>query len=938
MTQDTIYATYPLDARNGVTRWLKCGVLTSPLALETTLAPDGPTFGDDGRWVLNYWAWDERSKRLKQRIYDALPPFTDTPDMHARIGAAAHDGKQWQYAVTEEDQVIDFSRFNFTPTLMQGWLCTLLNAETALTAQAELLTIGPARVFVDGALHTHFREPFSYVALQYVPLTLDLKQGMNVLHLHGEMLGWREARLALGLRFTESYPITTSVPLPDGVSADDWQRTEDALEHVHVKQFAFPTLPGKIYLDAEASATAEFDVEIELPIPENVFAQLSSLKRPKAAARICLEPGGSADLPLVPELTAGMSGMPGENSLMLTVRPVITLTPTPPSALHSVVPHGEGLKAAPIPPFALREKGLGDEGNAAADFLHLKREIWAGRNTFSSAPYGDYEERRAEALRHLAAMPFDIPATLAALEIGAVDRVSSDAVALACHFMEQRYDCADFYAIGLLALLYGYSDHPVLHTADKARIESAFLGFKYWLDEPGLDAMCYFTENHQILFHVAAYLAGQLWQERTFSNSGYTGRQQMRRNQPRIENWIIRRLQGSFSEWDSNAYMTLDAFAMLALVEFANSSRLREMATALLDKLFFMLACQSFRGVLGSTHGRCYVTALKSARVENTSALGRIAWGMGLFNGETRATGLLALARRYRVPDVLQHIGADTERTLVTQARSFAQFRPQFDMRGDTWDVRTLTYRTSDVMLSAALDYRPGEMGIQEHLWQATLGPEAVVFTTYPGNSQEHGNARPNFWAGSARLPRVAMHDRTVICLYQLQPDVGLGISHAYFPTAMFDEWRIDGQWAFARVGSGYIALWGDGHLVLTDSGRHVAQELRSRGAGAAWVCRVGGAAQDGDFAAFQRALMTQPPHADGTDVQWTTPDGAALRFGWEGALTVDNQAQDWDSYPHYANVYTDTPMDAPTMTIAHAGESLTIDLQRGRSLTSQAR
>ena len=31
--------------------------------------------------------------------------------------------------------------------------------------------------------------------------------------------------------------------------------------------------------------------------------------------------------------------------------------------------------------------------------LTLRREIWAGRNTFSHAPYGDYESRRLEALR-----------------------------------------------------------------------------------------------------------------------------------------------------------------------------------------------------------------------------------------------------------------------------------------------------------------------------------------------------------------------------------------------------------------------------------------------------------------------------------------------------------------------------------------------------------
>ena len=41
------------------------------------------------------------------------------------------------------------------------------------------------------------------------------------------------------------------------------------------------------------------------------------------------------------------------------------------------------------------------------------------------------------------------------------------------------------------------------------------------------------------------------------------------------------------------------------------------------------------------------------------------------------------------------------------------------------------------------------------------------------------------------------MHNRTVICLYQLDPSVGLGFSHAYFPSESFDEYAIDGAWAF---------------------------------------------------------------------------------------------------------------------------------------------
>ncbi len=882
-------AAYPLAGDGAIRHWLACGTITSPLEeLEQEIRPDGSPFGAGGRWVLNYWAWDERSKALKKRLYQRLPPFTWQPGAQPALGAAGIDGRRWTYAAAEEDAVIDFSRFNFTPTLMQGWLFALLEAEQAVTAQAELLTIGPARIFVNGDLTCHYNDEFSYVALQRIAVELRLKRGENALYLHGEMLGWREARLALGLRLIDAPKVSVALPLGD-VPAADWQRAEAGLSGLQVRQFAFPTLPGYIWLDRAAEAGFAFEAEVSLPVPEKVSQQLAGFQAPRGMTRLDLAPGERGELPIVDNVRAGMSGMPGENSLMLRLRP------------------------------------------ADGTPLEVSREIWAGRNTFSREPYGDYEGRRQEAIAHLAQMPYDVPAGLAAITSGQAARVSHEAVALACEFLEERRDCADFYAIGLLALLNRAPEAIAL--SDRQRIDMAFQRFKFWIDEPGLDAMCYFTENHQILFHVAAYLAGQLWPDMTFSNSGWRGWQQVQRNRPRIEQWILKRLRGNFSEWDSNAYMTLDAFAMLALAEFADSARLRELATTLLHKLFFLLASQSFRGAHGSTHGRCYVTGLKSARVENTSALQRIAWGMGIFNGETRATSLLALAQRYRVPEILQKIGADVNSIVTTRARARARFRPQFDMRGDEWDVTTLTYRTPDVMLSAALDYRPGEFGIQEHLWQATLGPEAVIFTTYPGNSQEHGNARPNFWAGSARLPRVGMAEGTAICLYRLEAGVGLGLSHAYFPIMMFDEYMIDGQWAFARVGAGYVALWGDGELRLTEEGRHAGQELRSGGVGTAWLCRVGRAAEDGDFAAFRARVTRHAPQASGGRVDWVTPEEKRLSFGWQGALTVDGVPENWD-YPHYANSYTETAMDAETMTIRYGGATLTLDLKRGRTVS----
>ena len=47
--------------------------------------------------------------------------------------------------------------------------------------------------------------------------------------------------------------------------------------------------------------------------------------------------------------------------------------------------------------------------------------------------------------------------------------------------------------------------------------------------------------------------------------------------------------------------------------------------------------------------------------------------------------------------------------------------------------VDIATYKTPDVMLSSAQDYRPGEPGRAEHIWQATLGPRRGRVRQSPG-------------------------------------------------------------------------------------------------------------------------------------------------------------------------------------------------------------
>lgn len=878
----------PLNADGSVSHWLACGPILSPLTQIGAVVPaNGPAFGTGRRWILSYWAFHPASRALKAAVYARLP-LPSPPSTPPVVNQPGPDTHPWRYTVVEDDQVVDFSRFNYTPRRLQGWLYSGLVCNQALTVDAELITIGPARVWLDGTEQIHVVE-FSYVAPLVIPLRLTLDAGRHDLFIHGDMIGWREARLALGLRFIGTPPLRTTLALGPQ-SPERWQQAERALAYIQVKQFAVPDLHGVLGLSATAPEPVIVDLDVR--IAHSIFAPsgVQLMAVPSARARHTLLPGETVALPLSGKMADEATQLPESNLVTLTIRPA------------------DG-------PFG------------------LERHLWINAAPYSMERYGDYESRRHEALVHLALNRQHVIGHMAAVALGRAETINSDAVALSCEFLEQRFDCADFHALALLALLYRLGEHPALHPEDRNRIERAFEGFKYWIDEPGLDGMCYITENHQILFHVTAYLAGQMWPERIFTNSGYTGRRHMQRARPRITTWVQRRLQGGFSEWDSNTYLAMDIFAMLALAEFANSARLREIATTLLHKILFIIASHSFRGAHGSTHGRCYVEGLKTARADATSGVQRIAWGMGNFNDEVYATGMLALARHYRVPDILQEIGADLPPVLVTHARSRGRYRPQFDIHRGEWDVRTITRRTPYTMLSAAIDHRPDQIGIQEHLWQATLAPEAVVFTTYPGNSQEHGNARPNFWAGSVRLPRIAMWDRTVIVLYHLQTDVGLGFSHAYFPTIAFDEYTVAGQWACARYGEGYVALWSDGSLHLTELGRHAGQELRSASGGNAWVCTVGSAVDDGDFNTFCARVRTQSPMLEKDTLTCRGLAGELFQFGWSGPLRVDDTPEDWDHFPHYKNHYTHTELGDEQMIVRQGDRALALDLRHGRVL-----
>lgn len=227
--------------------------------------------------------------------------------------------------------------------------------------------------------------------------------------------------------------------------------------------------------------------------------------------------------------------------------------------------------------------------------------------------------------------------------------------------IDAREDCSDFRLNGVLRMLFQFADSKLLSPGIRRKIRESVLGFKYWPDEPGTDSMCTWSENHHILFASGGFLAGQLFPDSIFRNSGKTGRQKMAEMRPRVIRWLDLRYQTGFSEWLSNVYYTQDVAALLNLIDFSKDREIATKAAMVLDLMLLDVALNQFQGTFGSTHGRSYFGNKTDGTRESTAGIFKLLFGLNIFK-TNMASISLALSQKYRLPRVIYQIAMDTTR------------------------------------------------------------------------------------------------------------------------------------------------------------------------------------------------------------------------------------------------------------------------------------
>jgi hypothetical protein len=307
------------------------------------------------------------------------------------------------------------------------------------------------------------------------------------------------------------------------------------------------------------------------------------------------------------------------------------------------------------------------------------------------------------------------------------------------------------------------------------------------------------------------------------------------------------------------------------------------------------------------------------------------------------------------------------DNSTIPQLQALAvQLAPAVDA-GLSAAADTYTWRSPDVMLSTAQDYRKGERSEQAHISQATLDPDALVFTTHPAaeapaTADDARSDTSYYWTGQASLPRSLQYQQVNISIYapQYQSTPGspipylqyLDYTHAFFPTERFDQVVEQDGWVVGRKGDGYVALWswrptqwrtyppGAYTLGLTQRFDLVAPG----GPDDVWITEVGRrsdwASSPDPFAAFVAAITASSPQvtprpaadgsahtaADGFDVSYQSPREGAIQTGWDGPLTVQGHVQPTSDYPRMDSPWTSVGFDTWQYHVAAGDAHLDLD------------
>lgn len=823
-------------------------------------------------------------QQLAARYWQPDSGIEDAPSEQAKFSVSGPADTltplSWRYLGCEDDHLVDLAGPYPPQHYLRAWAYTELIAPTAQIASLTLYSFGPTQSWLNDQPVSR-QEGFGAHLPLRVTSEVSLIEGVNRLLVRLEQWVDRDVPFAIALHIRGTDPSTGSGHRQKRLKIRVPTRNQKTQLHRAVERLA-----RRAYIERDLYAGPE---ALHIKWPTSLRTERQLLLRVQ-------KPSGHIVGEVQPQVSAGLSQHILEGTWVKDGRYQVKL----------------------LPEFDEFVRGVRVSRDLDVNILH---------SAYVDEPQGEQPDRAVGLLQHAAWWTDGVYAEIARMALGQWKHMHEHEILRAMDQVLAPHAGCHEILIGLIFMAYRYASDASFPRSLVQRLEECLLGFDYEAeeemgkDEQGLD------DDVAIVRYACHVLSGQLYPDRLFVHSGQSGRWGQERGEQRALAWLTRRAQGGFAAWDSGEGFAAMLLGLVAIVDHAASEALSDLAAATIDKLLFSLAVNSLRGVFGSTHGATSAASITDARMEPTSPVSLLLWGVGCWNQHMAAGLALATSQKYACPPIHQMIALDRPDALWSRERHVTAWRDSAHGPVAGQEVNKVTYKTPDFMLCSAQDYRAGEAGGDEHIWQATLSPSAVVFVNHPRCMNQKDAYRPNFWRGNGVLPRVAQWRDLLIALYRLPDDDWLGYTHAHFPVAAFDEYALKRGWAFARAGDAYLALTASGGITLVKSGPGAYRELRSDARQNVWLCQMGRAAQDGGFAEFQKAILALPVAFNNLSVSLVSVRGDAVAFDWTGPFTVNGTGQPLSGFKQYESPHCTCDLGATEMDIQYAEWTLRLNL-----------
>lgn len=728
-----------------------------------------------------------------------------------------------------------------TPACLSAWAYTELDAAEAGSVPFDLITCGGAALWLNGEKLTEVT-PYHHNEPVPTPLTLPLQKGRNKLLVFFDNYAERDATIILRLRWKGEGAAPEQVIPVGEADAARLAEAERLMRSLAFHRNHFTA--GPVLLDYDGADIAEsYHLAFVGGTEENVKGGVLFRREADTlpyASQISL--GDCKTFPLAFLLLQVTTEVEG---IRLT-RPI------------SVEIHTESVLPRALPTVAERKR-------QALELL---------------ARWGEQNTNRA----------------LAILATGGDTAEAEKLLAVQSDYIRRRFDCSDFYLVYYPYILrtFGKRGSGILSEKTENELTDCLLGFRYWIDEPGNDAMWFWSENHALMFHTCQLLAGELFPDEVFTNSGLTGRQMQAKAKNMLYDWFVTFRKEGFTEWNSSPYLPIDTLGFGSLYAFAQDPAMRELGREGMDFAYYLLAVHSQQGIFASSSGRTYIKEQFGNWSNCPSGLSWIGYGYGVPGHAGKGITSYCLSDYEPPKEFAQWFSIPRGKEMICQTT-----------QGNDGYVDLYTYKTADYMMTSANDFHPGEPGHQENPFQLTFNAVAQLWVTHPGERVLFGAARPSYWAGNGTLPKVNQYKAFAGLIYDIAPEHPVDFTHLYLPSMEFDRCEVEDKWAFVQLGSAYAAVYCSNGMRMQDFGSNKDRECIAEGRRCIWLVR---AAQADEFAAFEdfKAAMrgaALDADAEGRRYRFVDPVYGELRCQWGETLYVNDAPMQYSGFDNYGKL-----------------------------------